>query len=139
MNNNGIAEVALHLTTELNLERSNYPNGYLSWEYIWDKLEGTCIQYINKCKKIFLGGRIFVCITIVGCKGVITQSPDIISFYTGKIDRNVVVCNPVCIENIEDEDASEWLLKKLYIEYLLSIGVKRNEKLMKYINEIYQI
>lgn len=57
--------------------------------------------------------------------------------YVGIIDRNIVLCDPIVIENIGDEKEAELMMKKLQISYLLSIGVKYDDKLKKLVDEVY--
>lgn len=83
-------------------------------------------------------GKTYLSISILGCKDVITENKEFDYFYTGKIDRNQILCNPIVIENMDDDDKKELLLKKLYVDYLISIGVKYHDDLIKYMKELYE-
>jgi hypothetical protein len=57
--------------------------------------------------------------------------------YIGRIDRNVVECMPVVCEKINFEDAVDLSIKKLYVEFLISVGIKNDKTLNAFIKEIY--
>lgn len=137
VNNNGIVECYLPLTTELRMGDSRYPNGFFPWAYIWEMIEDTYSKYVNIFKKFYVGERVFVCISIVGCKGVTSQSSEFSFCGTVKIDRDIVICAPVGIDNLSDGYESELVLKKLYIEYLLAMGIRGDKDLNEFIKELY--
>lgn len=85
------------------------------------------------------GQRIFVCISIIGCKGVSSTSEEegFFAFYSGTIDRNMLMCNPIVLDDIDSYDEQEVMKKKLYIEYMLSIGKKNEKDLDQYIKDVY--
>lgn len=138
VNNNGVVECFCPLNNYLHLGDAQYPNGFISWKCIWDKIKTTCDGYSDKFKELYSNEKVFVCISIIGCKGVISNNNFELS-YKGKIDRDYVICNPVIINNLNDEEENQLLLKKLYIEYLLSIGVKYNDELTRLIKEVYNV
>ncbi len=136
--NNGVVECFFPLDDmTIHIEELRYPDGFLSWGCIWGKFETTCIEYAKKFKEIYPNQRIFMCLSIVGCKGVISENEDFDHHYFGKIDRNLVLCSPVFTSDLNNEDENDLVSKKLYIEFLLSIGVKYNEKLTELIQEVY--
>ena len=140
INNNGIVECFLPLSEDIKLNASSqYPQGYLPKDFIWDKINDVCYNYAKIYKEIYSEERVFLCLSIIGCKGIISQFPDIENFtsHVGSIDRNQVLCPPISIENIADENAFYLMIKKLHIEYLLSIGVKFGYELNNLIKEIY--
>ena len=136
--NNGIAECFFPMRESLNYGSEKYPDGYISWKYVWDKICNTVYKYNETCKSFCGETKLYVCLSIVGCKGVRSTGEEAFFHnYIGKIDRNLILCNPISIDNIESKEEEELLLKKLYIEYMLSIGKKFDEYLDKYIKEIY--
>lgn len=137
--NNSSIECFFPVRHSLNISPERYPNGYIAWKYIWEKISRTVCRYNKVFTDIHGDKRIWVCISILGCKGVRSSSSDDDFWYDyiGEIDRDVLLCTPVVIENINSEDEETLLLKKLYIEYMLSIGKKYDEDLDKYIKEIY--
>ena len=71
---------------------------------------------INSVKRINTGERVFLCLSIVGCRNVVTNDPG------GQLDYNdeVAVC-----------------LNKMQIAFLLAIGVKHDDSLKRLIDEVY--
>ena len=137
--NNSIVECYYPIRHALNINPERYPNGYIAWKYIWEKISKTVCKYNKVFTDIHSDKRVYICISILGCKGVRSSSSneDFWYDYVGEIDRDTLLCTPIAIENIDSEDDEILLLKKLYIEYMLSIGKKHDEDLDKYIKEIY--
>ncbi len=128
VNNNGIIECFYSL---------NPNDEILHWRNLWDKIERVYREYTGLFRDICTNdNRVFLCISLIGCKDVTTQTGDFNSKKV-KIDRNMVLCSPVCINNQFDDCEKELAIKKQYIEFLLSIGVKRDKDLKKFIKEIY--
>lgn len=103
------------------------------WEYV------ACIakDYQKIIPNIFGNQRYFGCISIVGCKGVISEFNDIRRQHT-TIDRNKIICQPVGFLDIKDENSFYAGLNRLHLEYLLSIGIKKDEKVQELIEGITQ-
>lgn len=137
--NNGIVECFFPIGHHLNKFRSEYPNGYIAWKYIWDKICQTIHKYDEVLSSTQNEDRVFVCVSIIGCKGVRSTGKDeeFNYDYVGEIDRNTMLCNPVIINDISSENEEKLLLKKLYIEYLLAIGNKTDKTLNTFIKEVY--
>lgn len=135
--NNGIVECFFPLRPSLSIGQTKYPKGYLAWKYIWENIQEFYTNYINVFRKINTGDRVFVCLSIVGCKDVVTEVTDFGFGYIGQIDRNTVSCMPIVCEKIELEDAVDFSIKKLYVEFLISIGIKNDKTLNDFIEEIY--
>lgn len=137
--NNGVVECFLPLdNTTLHIGGSKYPNGFISWGYIWEEIEPIFSGYADEFKSIYQNEKIFMCISIIGCKGVTSES-DEFAWFKKEIDRNLVLCSPAFTNNLSDEEEVELILKKLNIEFLLSIGVKNHEKLSELIHDVYDI
>jgi len=136
--NTGVVECFFPLRHCLNISEKD-PNGRIAWQYVWNKICGTIYKYNELFKQLLSDSKIYVCISILGCKDVrSTGSEESFWYdYIGRIDRNIVLCSPVYIDNLESKHDEETLLKKLYIEYMISIGKKSDENLDKYIKELY--
>ena len=78
-----------------------------------------------------------MCLSVIGCKEVVAEYKEFGFGYLGKIDRNTINCAPIILEKLDNEDDNESVIKKLYVEFLLSIGIKYDEKLNQLISEIY--
>ena len=135
--NNGIVECFTPLDEDLIFFNDKYPNGHIRSDYIWTMVEKTCYNYLKIYDQIHSNEIIYFCLSIIGAKGAVSQTPDDEGdiYYTGIIDRNNVICDPVIIENISN--GFENAIKKLHIEYLLSIGVKYDKELEELIHELY--
>ena len=137
--NNGIVECFYPLRETLHIGSEKYPDGIISWKYIWNKVCDLISKYTETFKQVYGDTKIYVCMSIIGCKGVRSTGIEegFYHNYIGKIDRNTILCSPISLDNISSKHEEETLLKKLYIEYLLSIGKKHDEDLDRYIKEIY--
>ena len=55
----------------------------------------------------------------------------LVVLYLRELQRNnTIICNPITIENIDNENEIEASLKWLQIEYSLALGIKPSKKLM---------
>ena len=131
VNNNGIVEGCFYIVPH------PYDDGKtIPWVRLWDRIRLVCYEYIKKFSIIDIGERVFICLSIVGCKGMKTED-NFYNGYVGIIDRDIVLCDPIVIENMGDEKEAELMMKKLQISYLLSLGVKYDDKLKKLVDEVY--
>ena len=136
--NNGIVECFLSLENAIT-NKANYPNGYIQKDNIWDMIQKTLENYTSLKELIQRYDRVFLCLDIVGCKGVVSQTPSEFGerHYSGTIDRNTLICDPVVITDMKDEAILDNMIKKLHLNFLLSIGVKKGKKIDKLIKELY--
>lgn len=136
--NNGIAECFMPLNGYLSFGLNKFPNGTIAWKSIWDNIEKMYEQYITVMKDFLLDKKIYVCISILGCKGVTSETDDF-NMHNKIIDRNTILCSPIVTANIENEAENTLLANKLYIEFLLSLGIKRDKSLDNTIREVYHV
>ena len=88
---------------------------------------------------VFYGSqRYFGCVSIIGCKGIISEGSELRCFET-MIDRNQILCEPAVFTKIEDKNVFYLDLKRLHLEYLLALGIKRSSQITRLINEIMEI
>ena len=131
--NNGIAEALVTLNDLINgLDR--YPKGRLANISLWEVIESTINKYIQRMQ--FLNTpRLYVGISIIGCKNVITEDvfPD---SQRGTIDRDYVICDPISIEDFTNEEITSGAINRLHIDYLLSLGIRYQEDLRKLIDQV---
>lgn len=106
-------------------------------EYIWEKIDPAIDKYLKVFKDNQLADRVYVCISIYGCKGMISEPASYDTLYKGTIDRKIINCTPTAIDDISDNNLITNCKKKIYVEYLLSIGVKHDKELENYIKELY--
>lgn len=136
INNTGVAEVFFPLSGVLTIDEK-YPSGFFASTYVWERIAPVVENYIAKMKQILHTKRFFVCLSIMGCKGIVTED-SWERVYRGKIDRNTVICAPVVFENIDIEDRNDISLKLFQIEFALALGIKNSKVLQKLISEVYQ-
>lgn len=136
---NCIAEVYDPLNKALNIgmQPHKYPYGYFASSWVWDRIEPVVREYISRMNETIDTQRLFVCLSIVGCKDVATEN-DFLHDYNGKIDRDTINCAPIVFENINDDEAVELSIKRMYIEFALALGIKCSKTLQALIQEVYQ-
>ena len=134
--NNGVVEICLSLDGQLN-RSEKYPEGFLPWGLLWNDIYATCKSYLNAFKDINTGERIYICLSIVGCRNVTTEDRGFQIDRTGRIDRNEVICEPTELLKNAASEEFELTMKKLNISFLLAIGVKHDEKIKALIDEVY--
>lgn len=103
---------------------------------IWGQLENTINQYIQRMASVLETHRVYSCISVVGCKDVNT-AVNAYGKYTGAIDRNQLICNPVVFEDITNLDNTGLSMKRMRLDYLLSLGIRTPEKIESLISEVY--
>lgn len=137
LTNNGVAEVFFPLHEYLNfgMEQQKYPYGYFASTAVWDKIEPIIMAYIDTMSGVNETNRLFVCLSIVGCKNVATEN-NFPNDYNGKIDRDVVMCSPVVFDDVSNDDVY-MIIKRFHIEYKLALGIKYSDTMKRLIAEVY--
>ncbi|MEA4895368.1 MAG: ATP-binding protein [Oscillospiraceae bacterium] len=140
INNDCVVEVFQPLLDSLNIgiDPQKYPFGTFAASYIWDRIEPVVRNYISKMRSILDTQKIFVGISIIGCKNAVTES-NFPSNYSGKIDRDMILCAPVVFENIIEESDVETAIKRVQLEYKLALGMKSSEAVGQLIQEVYPV
>lgn len=133
LNNNGIIECFLSLHKEPDIVNDKR----FASEDFWVKIKDTINEYIKRFDEEKLAERVFLCLSIMGCRGIISEASIITPPFKSVIDRDNIVCAPVEIEDIANKGKVDIAIKKFYIEFKLSIGVNNEEQLTNYIKEIY--
>lgn len=133
--NNGIIEACAALNDIDILPVPGYSKGVLSWRSLCDVFE----DMLSKYAEIWAGERSFVCLSLVGCKNVVTECKEVRLDHPGVIDRNIVFCEPIEMVRTNVSDNLELIKKKLYISFALAIGVKYDEKLGQLVKEVYGV
>lgn len=102
----------------------------IAWAALWDIIQSVVANYSEVMLPTLETPRFYVCISIVGCKGLITEHNGL-GTHVGSVDRNRLICSPVTFDKTNDFESTCELLK---IEYLLSMGIKRDSVLTKFVN-----
>lgn len=134
LTNQGIAEYFAPLMETL-YPSDKHPYGYFPCDYHWEQIEKIVKKYISIMKSILETKRLFICISVLGCKGV-TTNDSFERYYKGHIDRDTVLCVPISINDIDNETEVDNSIKWLKIEYYLSLGIKANDELDKLVAEV---
>ncbi|SFW22546.1 AlbA family DNA-binding domain-containing protein [Ruminococcus flavefaciens] len=139
INNNGIIECFESLSERVLFSKNQFPNGFFANRSYWREISITLDRYRNIFKDIIKDERLFICISIIGCKGLPTQASEN-GFYIdspGTIDRNKLICNPLVLNNIHDDNEYAEIVKLLQIEYLQSLGIQDDANLNHLIKDVY--
>ena len=113
-----------------------YSGDFFFEQAIWDMVEETINKYINRMASVLETHRVYACITVIGCKDVTTAVDDF-RRSIGTIDRNRLICNPVVFEDITNSNNTGLCMKRMELDYLLSLGIKSSDKIKSLISEVY--
>ena len=132
--NNGIAEC---YCASSDYWMCNQTNQKVSFAYkaFWDDVQPVVWNYIETMKEMLETKRLFLCISVLGSKDVISR----INQYgqaTGVIDRNTILCNPIIIEDMTDKEDVKTALKWLKMEYFLSLGINDGKEFNQLMAEV---
>lgn len=137
--NNGIVEACLSIDEDIRINESEYRDGFLPWVRLWDQLKDVCYNHIKIFNNINIGERIFICLSIIGCRNVVTDDEFFARDYVGRIDRDEVICEPVEMLRINNEFEVGTVIDQLHISFLLAIGVKYDRTLQKLLEDVYGV
>lgn len=132
LNNNGVAECFYPASGYFNSHLSGNP---FSYNWAWEDIQPMVNQYIGVMRNVIETKRIFLCISILGCKNSITNYGEY-GEVIGRIDRDTILCAPIVIEDFADANAVDIAIKRLQIEFYLSLGIRRSNDLDKLIAEV---
>ena len=128
--NNGIIECFLPLDDDYTGQLGRNDREYLAYGSLWERIENVVEYYCNDFLPDLNASRVFVCMTIAGGKGLVTETKNLSHFGDdSSIDRNELLCSPIVFFRNEDYSESMGTLK---VEYLLSIGVRQAKELDDY-------
>ena len=130
--NTGVVEYLLPLKIYIGTVEERQ---FLYSEAVWDKIDYVSQGYQSIMPEFFGNQRYFGCVSIVGCKDITSEGSDLPRFET-VIDRNEIVCEPIVFTKIEEKPVFYLDLKRLHLEYLLALGIKRNSLVNELIEKI---
>ncbi len=106
----------------------------------WQSIENTMVyllrEYLKSAKKYIGGQRVYLCVSIVGQRGVLTHY-DPVEGTKSRIDRELCIMEPVVIEDIFDEEELNRGINQFCLEYLLSLGISSIKVVSDLIKEVY--
>ena len=136
--NNGISECYYPISSKVIIS-DYFPTGFLDWEASCYDILWTIKKYIEKAAKHYITTRLFVCISIVGCMGVITDRSPMYPIIPdeGMIDRNYLYINPIVIENANEFSLDCIDAQRIKYEFMIALGIKYDKGLKGLIKELY--
>jgi len=87
-----------------------------------DNISTLFKESIELYKRLNAIGTIFVCISIINCKGCCTEN-NFYNDYRGFVDRNEVLCMPVAIIDIHNDEKVKQSLESLLTDLCRSVGI----------------
>lgn len=138
INNNGVFETFVPMDEYISRHLPRYPDGYIPTSSIWENcIEKITKNYIQIMSPLLDTQRIFAAISIIGCKDIPTICGNDTYLANGKIDRNLLLCTPTVFIDIKDKNGVMLTMKRLQLEYLLSMGIKNAGKIDELLQAIY--
>ena len=136
MCNNGIAEFFYPLQSKIRITRDKDPYGFLPYEWLWQNIDTSVHMYFETVSQHFGVQRFFVCISIIGCKNVITANKFELDL-VNRVDRNRLLCSPVAFLSTDDGKLHEDYLSRLHLEFLLSLGIRYDQTVSQIVDKLY--
>ena len=133
--NNGVAEFFSSVASHFH-NTSEYPSKiFFAWEAAWQRVERSIREYVDKIYHLFPSQRLFVGFSLIGCKGISSENN---YFYdqAGIIDRNRLVMNTMAID-MENNSLLDSYLKRMKLDYMLSLGISLKNEVAMLIKEVY--
>lgn len=119
-----------------------YNNGTVELEYDVDSSERDgdnwlklaysveAIEKVFEATKTFYcmlhrHATVYICVAILGCKGMISSPYNYQTNYFAKVDRNRILCTPIEIRDILDEKEANAALVRCKKEMYYALGIKK--------------
>ena len=134
---NGIAEYFCGLRENMLLCSQNNTDAIIVGS-LWDRLINSVVGYIKVLNKVVEAKRLFVGISIIGCKGAITGENSLFEIVS-TIDRNRLECFPVVFEKLENGSVDDFELSRLQLTYLTSLGIVSDPFLDALLDKVYGV
>ena len=133
--NNGIAELFYLFDDEVEIKNSTNKLTF-RWIMVRDSINQSVKNYLETMKGILGDKKVYVCISIIGCQGVVTD--DNFGYYHHiSIDRDMLMCDPVVFEMNSTDSTLEKTIDLLELNFMLSIGIRGGERMDELIKEVY--
>ena len=133
--NNGIAEL-FYLFDEEVAVKSDTQQLTFRWEMVWNNIKQSVKDYLGTMLNIIGDKKIYVCISIIGCQGVITDDEFCYPRHI-PIDRDMLMCDPVLFEMNSSDSTLEKTIDLLELNFMLSIGIRGGKRMNELIKEVY--
>lgn len=131
--NNGVAEYFSIIDTE----NHRFKNGLFRWVYYWEKIAESVDKYFRGIQQLFDTVNFFICIDIIGCKGVTSQIESV-SVEESIIDSDKLYLAPVVLRKANNNDNVEKAIKLLKLRFVLALGIRPTGELTSIITDVYR-
>ena len=133
--NNGVAEYYCPLKEKILLCTRNNVD-YLVTGSLWDCIVESVSKYKKTINQFIGAKRVFVCISILGCKNVVTGGDSFLDTIS-KIDRDRLICTPVVFEALDKEELDDIESARLRLVYLTSLGINTDPLMEELLEKVY--
>ena len=124
--NNGSVELKLNLKT-----KENYVSGiqaekeyFLITTDLFEELPKLILCTADMYKELGRAVAMYICVAIVGCKGMWNYTPYINGDTSTMVDRNEILCMPIEIRNILDEEQVKTGIENCIQMTKYSLGIR---------------
>lgn len=112
-------------------------NVFFDAKGLWFNIYMMLCEYRKKKVSILATKRLYICINIIGCKDMVTDYNRDIDSDLCCIDRNMLLCEPFIIEDIQNDDIFTQRLKELQFEFLLSLSFRLDQEFKNLYKVLY--
>lgn len=105
---------------------------------LWFNINMLLYEYRKKMLGVLATKRLYICISIIGCKDMVTDYNRDIDSDLCCIDRNTLLCEPFIIEDIQNDDIFDRRLEELHFEFLLSLSFRSDQEFKDLYKVLYQ-
>jgi len=110
--------------------------GELPYNWLWQNIYNSVHSYADIVNPLMSFQQLFVCISIIGCKDVITETN---TYYDleSKIDRNKLLCYPCVFEIDSNRKTNHDEMSRFHLDFLTSIGVQYDQTVNLIVDKLY--
>lgn len=112
-------------------------NVFFNAKGLWENIDLLLYYYRQKMTNILATKRLYICISIIGCKDMVTDYNRDIDSDLSYVDRNLLLCEPFMIEDIHNDDAFNHNLAELQFEFLLSLSFRLDQEFKDLYKALY--
>ena len=127
--NNGCIDCFCLLCEEPFEHKNKIGKIWIDWQSLWNKIDAVYKSYVHHMKNVLPNRKIYICLSLVNVQDIIVYDADNIT--ERHMDRNAIMTNPVCLSDFNDDNDVDRTNKNLYVDFLLSLGVTKDKKLLE--------
>lgn len=125
---------------EKEVEPHSNHNGTFEYFYysdVWKLISDLFDSYISEMIHHLSTKRVFVCISIIGCKDVVSRTTEF-QMYAATIEKSELLIDSCVLEDITNSKSLEQFKKYLNLNYYLSLGISEGKEFAELIKEFEQ-